>query len=1321
MQIVDFLADYDDGAKSRLAALTAAITPTSPLRDSALSPKPVTAPRDTQPTGRPLSSNATVVGLDTRTESTFSQLALAATAAAAPGTALLASPSQPEPAAPSLQLPWLHPREQLKASLPADLVLDLARTHVSGADMDAVCVALAENETAAAQAARLLSERSLVEAARGAAVLGRALPAATVHLNLSGVVLQRDVITALAVGLQTLRCVRHLILHTCALSDAAAVGLASALRAAAQSAAASGVASGVQTLDVSNNQLGARAAHAFGTLLATPGCTLTKFSIDCNKLTEPGCGALVSALAHNSTLRTLCIRRCDIGRRAGAALLAAVSGNHVLLHAHVDYNLLASSVIAQLETLLTRNRVEYLQMLLGPALPVLDPPPAAASAATGATGVYAPSPPVAAKRHLKTARSSTEMRGFATPSPSPGRSHSTSRSTSRAGSGTLSPAAPRVAGTVGSAAVQLKPPTAAAAEEAIANSPRIMEWDYAAPTGAAAAATRGILRVMSASPQLMHRPVSPPPARASEAPSVRPASFVLMQGIGQGSMRPAAAEVPAQGKNSRHATQPRSGVDIDTGRQSHAERGYSAGANVIHDLGADIVDAGEGGGIVPSREATDAFDVYLATAEGDGHGEQLVHTSRNGGQGTGAAPWASGPPRGGEAGDGATAVGDDRASARHMNTSTILTSPQPVRPPFSAPSPRSPRALHSQPVPSSGGPNFADTDLLPLRDSPLTLPMEIAPRLVSPRSQAHVPPAALSPTEEAALHSARIVAVELMAPSNSQGVDGSLPSPASSLDRPRPAAPVSPARGVAGDAGLIAGKHHKQRPGTTPSPTRAAIPSARVGPSPAVLARGLFSSPSSPPGSPQWSGQLHQAHPSRSASPASPAPRSPLPMQHAAKQHTTAPLAEPQQAPRPHHLAATASSAAKAVHPPDVGFELGVDADGGLVVVQHPSVASRERVHSPASTAAARSPSPQRAERLPMKRNKPASPRAVSAPPVKLEAAVAAATGGADYMVRPVEGGPSVLAAAVWLASLRSESRGADGNPAAQPVTGADGLHVAGQPRVRTGAASPLPPGFARLQPPTPRSSAGNGSADAAAAHDAAVSQSPRSGSGSGSARSASAPLSPHATRRVHPDHASAAVAPLRVSSLVLSLQRTGSIEPHVLSTLSIPDAVSLSAWSVESPHATAVRATLQAAMSATRSHSAKPISVHSAHEEAPPDHLPSAYALPRVVSQHGESDDHRHVSPQEGHLVPLSPPAQPRVPRAAEIKRNARSSSSTCPSGDAALLVSTSLWRGGDSSDASAVSASSAVPTLAVPLLDRSADASSTLLPGQRGAAKIE
>jgi hypothetical protein len=175
---------------------------------------------------------------------------------------------------------------------------------------------------------------------------------------------------------------RHLILAKCALGDDRGAELIETL--------AENRSTRVCTLDLGMNNLGPSSARALALLLASDGCTLERLCVDNNRLSDDGAcdmaaslsgmpaqpsGAFASPKSMPPTtgsatsrdasmplvpcLRTLSVRCCGLGKRAGHAFARAAKSNHVLLFLNCEFNTIPTAVLRSIEAALEVNRTEY--------------------------------------------------------------------------------------------------------------------------------------------------------------------------------------------------------------------------------------------------------------------------------------------------------------------------------------------------------------------------------------------------------------------------------------------------------------------------------------------------------------------------------------------------------------------------------------------------------------------------------------------------------------------------------------------------------------------------------------------------------------------------------------------------------------------------------------------------------------------------------------------------------------------------------------------------------------------------------------------------
>ena len=117
----------------------------------------------------------------------------------------------------------------------------------------------------------------------------------------------------------------------------------------------------VVSLEMVGNGFGPKTCRALAALLLEcNGSSLQYLSLDDNPLTSFGTSTecffeLARSLA-NTTLKTLSLWRCNLGREAGVALAKAVANNKTLTCIRVGYNSFASCDVQSMENVLPRNR-----------------------------------------------------------------------------------------------------------------------------------------------------------------------------------------------------------------------------------------------------------------------------------------------------------------------------------------------------------------------------------------------------------------------------------------------------------------------------------------------------------------------------------------------------------------------------------------------------------------------------------------------------------------------------------------------------------------------------------------------------------------------------------------------------------------------------------------------------------------------------------------------------------------------------------------------------------------------------------------------------
>lgn len=229
------------------------------------------------------------------------------------------------------------------------------------------CVSRPKASLAAAPHAQVLTQLDAVDAApatgavlkvsstlswRDAAPLFNALAASTpppLQVDMSQTQLRdAEVFKTVVSFARSFKLLAHLQLAGCGLTDSHLATLVEALHHGGST---------VETLDIGSNGGGAATTAALAAFLVHPACQVTRLALDNNRIGDTN-GVLLATEGISSckSLRTLCLRRCGLGQRAGHALVRALDRNAALLHLHLDYNLLQSALITAIDGRLAANR-----------------------------------------------------------------------------------------------------------------------------------------------------------------------------------------------------------------------------------------------------------------------------------------------------------------------------------------------------------------------------------------------------------------------------------------------------------------------------------------------------------------------------------------------------------------------------------------------------------------------------------------------------------------------------------------------------------------------------------------------------------------------------------------------------------------------------------------------------------------------------------------------------------------------------------------------------------------------------------------------------
>lgn len=116
--------------------------------------------------------------------------------------------------------------------------------------------------------------------------------------------------------------------------------------------------SSVVSLEMVGNGFGPKTCRALAALLLESNSSLQYLSLDDNPLTSFGTctESFFELVEANTTLQTLSLHRCNIGREAGAALAKAVANNKTLTCIKAGYNNIAGCDARSMENVLIRNR-----------------------------------------------------------------------------------------------------------------------------------------------------------------------------------------------------------------------------------------------------------------------------------------------------------------------------------------------------------------------------------------------------------------------------------------------------------------------------------------------------------------------------------------------------------------------------------------------------------------------------------------------------------------------------------------------------------------------------------------------------------------------------------------------------------------------------------------------------------------------------------------------------------------------------------------------------------------------------------------------------
>ena len=117
----------------------------------------------------------------------------------------------------------------------------------------------------------------------------------------------------------------------------------------------------VVSLKMVGNGFGPKTCRALAALLLESNSSLQYLSLDDNPLTSFGTSTesffeFLANLEANTTLQTLSLHRCNIGREAGAALAKAVANNKTLTCIKIGCNQFAECDVQSMENVLIRNR-----------------------------------------------------------------------------------------------------------------------------------------------------------------------------------------------------------------------------------------------------------------------------------------------------------------------------------------------------------------------------------------------------------------------------------------------------------------------------------------------------------------------------------------------------------------------------------------------------------------------------------------------------------------------------------------------------------------------------------------------------------------------------------------------------------------------------------------------------------------------------------------------------------------------------------------------------------------------------------------------------